>query len=160
MKYAQFFDPICLAFKPNFFQHSSNMIGLFLTLLLFPLVSAYKPIIDDISDRVDVNTSRGPLFGFHVNYGQKSDANALYYGQGDIFLGIPYVFPPVKDLRYQVRENGGTRGQNVNMLMFFRNQNRCWLCQGLCPLMQRRTLQHVPSWLLCPSLTPVKIACI
>uniref|UniRef100_A0A1I7Y4T6 Carboxylic ester hydrolase n=1 Tax=Steinernema glaseri TaxID=37863 RepID=A0A1I7Y4T6_9BILA len=48
--------------------------------------------------RVDVNTSRGPLFGFSVDYG--SNKSELYYGRADVFLGIPYVMQPVDSLRF------------------------------------------------------------
>lgn len=48
--------------------------------------------------RVDVNTGRGPLFGFHFDQG--SNTSALYYGQADVFYGIPFAQPPV---RYAVR---------------------------------------------------------
>lgn len=50
--------------------------------------------------RVDVNTTRGPVFGYHFDQG--NNMTALFYGQADIFLGIPYVKPPVNALRFQV----------------------------------------------------------
>ena len=49
---------------------------------------------------VEVNTSRGRVLGFRVDYG--NDTNALYYGSADVFLGIPFVQPPVGQLRFQV----------------------------------------------------------
>jgi hypothetical protein len=49
---------------------------------------------------IDVNTTRGPLFGFHFDQG--SNTSKLYYGQADIFLGIPYVLPPIGGLRFAV----------------------------------------------------------
>ena len=50
---------------------------------------------------VFVNTSRGPVLGYHLDNG--NDTNQLYYGQADVFLGIPYANPPVGELRLQVR---------------------------------------------------------
>lgn len=49
---------------------------------------------------VYVNTSRGQVVGYHIDLG--SNTSALYYGQGDVFLGIPYAQPPVGLLRYKV----------------------------------------------------------
>jgi hypothetical protein len=69
--------------------------------LLFPsFIYAFQPIVEDTSQRVTVVTSRGQVLGYHVNYG--NDKSQLYYGEADIFKGIPYVLPPVGDLRYQV----------------------------------------------------------
>ncbi|CAD6189923.1 unnamed protein product [Caenorhabditis auriculariae] len=48
---------------------------------------------------VRLNLPQGEIVGFHVDYG--SDTSQLYYGQGDVFLGIPYVQPPVGNLRFQ-----------------------------------------------------------
>lgn len=48
---------------------------------------------------VIVNTSKGSVLGYHVNYGEKSN-NSLYHGQADIFQGIPFANPPQ---RFQVR---------------------------------------------------------
>lgn len=41
---------------------------------------------------VQVNTSRGSVIGYHVDYG--NNTSQLYYGQADVFLGIPFVQPP------------------------------------------------------------------
>lgn len=49
---------------------------------------------------VTVNTNRGPVVGFH--YDQGNDTTKLYYGQADMFIGIPYVQPPIGQLRYAV----------------------------------------------------------
>ncbi|VDK55649.1 unnamed protein product, partial [Anisakis simplex] len=45
-----------------------------------------------------VNTSRGAIYGFHVDYG--NDASSLYFGDADVFLGIPYARAPVGHLRF------------------------------------------------------------
>ncbi|KAF8370768.1 hypothetical protein PRIPAC_77197, partial [Pristionchus pacificus] len=47
-----------------------------------------------------VQTSRGTVRGFRVDYG--SDRNQLFYGAADIFMGIPYAQPPVGPLRFQL----------------------------------------------------------
>lgn len=50
---------------------------------------------------VYVNTSRGQVIGFHVDNGD--DRTKLFYGQADVFLGIPFVIPPVGEMRFKVR---------------------------------------------------------
>ena len=47
---------------------------------------------------VQVSTSRGSVVGVHVDYG--SDTSKLYYGQADVFLGIPFA----NQQRFQVRK--------------------------------------------------------
>uniref|UniRef100_F1L1G8 Carboxylic ester hydrolase n=1 Tax=Ascaris suum TaxID=6253 RepID=F1L1G8_ASCSU len=47
---------------------------------------------------VKVSTSRGIIYGFHVDYG--NDASKLYFGSADVFLGIPYARQPVGHLRF------------------------------------------------------------
>ncbi|CAJ0925028.1 unnamed protein product, partial [Mesorhabditis belari] len=42
--------------------------------------------------------NKSQIQGFHVDYG--TDSSQLYYGNADIFLGIPYVEPPLGDLRF------------------------------------------------------------
>ena len=49
---------------------------------------------------VTITYPQGQIQGFHVDYG--TDKTKLYYGAADIFLGIPYVQSPVKDLRFAV----------------------------------------------------------
>lgn len=50
--------------------------------------------------QVEVSTSRGIIYGFHVDYG--NDASKLYFGSADVFLGIPYARQPVGHLRFAV----------------------------------------------------------
>ena len=57
--------------------------------------------VTKIDGQVYANTSRGQVFGSHFDQG--SNMSALYYGQADVFLGIPYANPPVGELRLQVR---------------------------------------------------------
>lgn len=47
-----------------------------------------------------VRTSKGAILGKHVNLG--NDQEQLYYGEADIFLGVPYAKPPVGELRFKV----------------------------------------------------------
>ncbi|PAV79572.1 hypothetical protein WR25_23980 [Diploscapter pachys] len=47
---------------------------------------------------VTITYPQGQIQGFHVDYG--TDQTKLYYGAADIFLGIPYVQPPVENLRF------------------------------------------------------------
>ena len=50
--------------------------------------------------QVIVDTSRGSAIGYHFDQG--SNKSALYYGQADIFLGVPFAQPPVGSLRFSV----------------------------------------------------------
>jgi hypothetical protein len=68
----------------------------FLILCIF----GFSNIEAQTSSSVYVNTSRGQLFGYHFDQGD--DTSQLFYGQADVFLGIPYVQPPVGPLRYAV----------------------------------------------------------
>ncbi|KAE9553013.1 hypothetical protein FO519_003774 [Halicephalobus sp. NKZ332] len=52
----------------------------------------------EVLEEVIVQTGRGAVAGFRADYG--SDKSKLWYGQADVFLGIPYVKPPVGDLRF------------------------------------------------------------
>lgn len=47
---------------------------------------------------VVVSTSRGSIQGYHANLGTKQQN--FFYGQADVFLGIPYVQPPLGNLRF------------------------------------------------------------
>ncbi|KAF8354568.1 hypothetical protein PRIPAC_96191 [Pristionchus pacificus] len=64
------------------------MRSLILVSLCFLLARAWE----EISTDVEVDTPRGRLKGRHVNFG--SNTTDFYYGEADIFLGIPYVLPP------------------------------------------------------------------
>ncbi|CAJ0963993.1 unnamed protein product, partial [Mesorhabditis belari] len=55
-------------------------------------------IFANAENLVTVTTDLGDIQGFHVDYG--TDSSQLYYGNADIFLGIPYVEPPLGDLRF------------------------------------------------------------
>ncbi|VDM78178.1 unnamed protein product [Strongylus vulgaris] len=48
---------------------------------------------------VTVKTSYGVVQGRSVDYGD--DRSQLYYGQADIFLGIPYAQAPIGNLRFK-----------------------------------------------------------
>ena len=79
------------------------MLGLILILPIFlKLTSALDSVLpcSNNSLLVQVNTSRGSLFGCHFSNG--NNKNLLYYGEADLFFGIPYVHAPVGNLRYQV----------------------------------------------------------
>uniref|UniRef100_A0A0M3IBX1 COesterase domain-containing protein n=1 Tax=Ascaris lumbricoides TaxID=6252 RepID=A0A0M3IBX1_ASCLU len=49
-------------------------------------------------DSIVATTTLGELIGFRVDYG--SDRAQLYYGKADVFLGVPYVKPPIGPLRF------------------------------------------------------------
>ncbi|CAJ0562946.1 unnamed protein product, partial [Mesorhabditis spiculigera] len=49
-------------------------------------------------DAVTVTTKLGDVQGFHVDY--TNEQSKIYRGAGDIFLGIPYVQPPLGALRF------------------------------------------------------------
>jgi hypothetical protein len=49
---------------------------------------------------VFVSTTRGLVQGWHVDNGMNQ--SQIYYGSADVFLGIPYVQPPVGSLRFKV----------------------------------------------------------
>ncbi|VDD87953.1 unnamed protein product [Enterobius vermicularis] len=53
-----------------------------------------------------VRTSKGAILGKHVNLG--NDQEQLYYGEADIFLGVPYAKPPVGELRFKKPEEVDT----------------------------------------------------
>ena len=64
------------------------------------LISFYFIFVQINAQQVDVTTSRGPLFGYHVDLG--NDRTLVYYGQADVFMGIPFLQPPIGPLRYKV----------------------------------------------------------
>jgi hypothetical protein len=72
---------------------------IFVKLLLFLtfLYSSFKQIA---SQEIIVNTTRGPVLGYHFDQG--NDTTQTWYGQADIFEGIPFALMPVGELRYKV----------------------------------------------------------
>ncbi|XGW18226.1 hypothetical protein V3C99_002667 [Haemonchus contortus] len=71
----------------------SEPIGMLLQLILSYVTIVYG------QRYVSVPTSYGVVQGRTVDYG--NDKDQLYYGQADVFLGIPYAQPPVGDLRFR-----------------------------------------------------------
>lgn len=69
-------------------------------LLLFYFALFILPCFSQNRSRVDVTTSRGALFGYYFDQG--NDTTQLYYGQADVFLGIPYAQQPIGELRLNV----------------------------------------------------------
>ncbi|CAJ0963243.1 unnamed protein product, partial [Mesorhabditis belari] len=68
-----------------------------ISLLIF--LNLGKILADADGSPISVKTPRGTLNGFRADYG--NDQSQLYYGQGDVFLGIPFVEPPLGDKRFQ-----------------------------------------------------------
>uniref|UniRef100_A0A0N5AGZ6 COesterase domain-containing protein n=1 Tax=Syphacia muris TaxID=451379 RepID=A0A0N5AGZ6_9BILA len=68
--------------------------------LLLLVLTAYVGQSQNIST-VTVKTSKGLIRGRHINLG--NNTSQLFYGEADIFLGIPYAKPPVGQLRFRVR---------------------------------------------------------
>ncbi|CAJ0926986.1 unnamed protein product, partial [Mesorhabditis belari] len=66
--------------------------------MIFLIVAAFAFTLD--AQQITVNTQLGSVTGFHVNYGN-NNGSSLWYGEGDIFLGIPFAQPPVGNLRFQ-----------------------------------------------------------
>jgi hypothetical protein len=67
---------------------------------LFLVVSLYEPGLCS-EPPVTVTTPRGTVVGFHFDQG--NDTTQVWYGQADLFLGIPFAVPPVGELRYKVK---------------------------------------------------------
>ena len=70
-------------------------------LFLTTLFCSFNTILGQNGALVYVNTTRGPLVGYHVDQG--NDTSQTYYGQADVFLGIPFALAPIGELRYKVR---------------------------------------------------------
>ncbi|KAF8360275.1 hypothetical protein PRIPAC_87198, partial [Pristionchus pacificus] len=54
------------------------------------------------STRIIVNTSRGSVQGFDHDFG--NDTTQLFYGYGQVFLGIPFSQPPVGERKFSLPE--------------------------------------------------------
>ena len=67
----------------------------------FHLIFIFSILKFSETQNVYVTTSRGQIFGFHVDNGPRdlNNQTQLVYGSGDVFYGIPYVQKPV---RFQV----------------------------------------------------------
>ena len=81
-------------------------MGTYLVFIVLPLLLQYASAYictgefqPNITTYTTVNTSRGSVIGTHVDLG--SDKNQIYYGSGDVFLGIPYVQPPIGEYRWK-----------------------------------------------------------
>uniref|UniRef100_A0AC34F7R6 Carboxylic ester hydrolase n=1 Tax=Panagrolaimus sp. ES5 TaxID=591445 RepID=A0AC34F7R6_9BILA len=78
-----------------------------LATILFALISKSVTVeinLNPISSplQVTAKTSRGDVIGLRYDYG--NDRKKLFYGQGDVFLGIPYVKTPIGNLRFKKPE--------------------------------------------------------
>lgn len=86
---------------------------------------------------VQVNTTRGLVQGYHFDQG--NDTTQLWYGQGDIFLGIPFALPPIEELRYKVNSLPlNKKYQNIvsstSSSIFWTKSMECHiLSSGMCP---------------------------
>ncbi|GMR61261.1 hypothetical protein PMAYCL1PPCAC_31456 [Pristionchus mayeri] len=78
--------------------------------ILVPLLAGLSLAWEEVSTDVEVDTPRGRLRGRHVDFG--SNRSDFYYGEADIFLGIPYVLPPERYKKpvpnCQYTDNGDT----------------------------------------------------
>ena len=68
---------------------------------------------------VTAYTSRGPLVGYHLDLG--NDTTKDWYGQADIFLGVPFATPPTGNLRYKVQIIFGGGGRGINPVTIYKN---------------------------------------
>ena len=68
---------------------------------LFLVVSLYESGLCSGYPPITVTTLRGTVVGFHFDQG--NDTTQVWYGQADLFLGIPFAVPPVGELRYKVK---------------------------------------------------------
>jgi hypothetical protein len=78
-------------FSLSHYFEMSYTFKLFISFFLFQIVYGQQVIVD---------TSRGSAIGFHFDQG--NNKSALYYGQADVFLGVPFAQPPVGSLRFSV----------------------------------------------------------
>lgn len=73
------------------------MSSLYLLTFLF---NSFHIIYCQNGSSIYVNTTRGQLVGYHLDNG--NDSEQIFYGQADVFLGIPFALPPIGALRYKV----------------------------------------------------------
>ena len=71
-----------------------------LILFLITLFYSFNTILGTNGPPVYVNTTRGSLVGYHFDQG--NDTSQAFYGQADVFLGIPFALTPIGELRYKV----------------------------------------------------------
>ena len=77
------------------------MLNPYFCLMAFSSFFAVSHAIPASCGPISVKTTRGTVVGCRYDYGQKSNAS-IYYGKGDVFLGIPFAQPPVGRLRFAV----------------------------------------------------------
>ncbi|GMS92222.1 hypothetical protein PENTCL1PPCAC_14397 [Pristionchus entomophagus] len=88
------------------------------------LAGAWK----EVSTDVEVGTPRGRLRGKHVNFG--NDTTDFYYGEADVFLGIPYVQPPERFKRSVPTCQYTANGETLNAQQF---GPACYQAGTACP---------------------------
>jgi hypothetical protein len=101
--------------------------------MLVYFVSFFLLIKISISQLVYVNTSRGQIFGYHEDFGPiyVNNPTQLWYGSGDVFLGVPYVQPPIREHRFKV----DLSVNHLKKILFFRNLKN-WINFLLLPIMR------------------------
>ena len=70
-------------------------------LIFFYFLNLISKIYAQITGSVTVNTPRGTVVGYHFDQG--NDTTLTWYGQADVFLGIPFAVPPIGEFRYKVK---------------------------------------------------------
>lgn len=80
----------------QYFSNKNKSPKMYPTLVLLSLFALSQGALQ----LVNVTTSRGTLSGYHFDQG--NNKSALFYGQADIFLGVPFAQPPVGVLRFAV----------------------------------------------------------
>src|SRR5688572_1622806 len=101
---------------------------IFFKFLLF-ISFIYLSIKQIASQNVIVNTTRGSVVGYHFDQG--NDTTQTWYGQADVFQGIPFALPPVGELRYKVNlkifvERTSPLGKNAMKNLYIRKVHEKW----------------------------------